>query len=252
VPRRASLAGKVIVITGASRGLGREIALAAARRGAGVALAARTEAQLDEVRAEALALGVHAISVVTDVRQDEHCARLIARTVQELGGLDGLVLNAGMGLVAPVLELRDPDVIEELMRVNFLGAVACVRHALPHLIARRGVIAAISSLQGAVALPGQSIYAASKHALEGFLSALRVELRPEGVGVLVVSPGSLAAAPGQNRVTRQACAELTLDAIQARRRDLRLWTLRARGAWLLGLCSPRLRDRLVARAIRAD
>jgi short-subunit dehydrogenase len=152
------------------------------------------------------------------------------------------------------------------MRVNYLGAVYCTHAALPHLKARRGLIVAISSLQGKTGFPTYSGYAASKHAMQGFFDSLRMELAEDGVDVLVVSPGPIATAIHERRLgadgshhgapSRSApsmpvteCVRQILRAIARRDRELVMTAAGKAGAWLK-LIAPRLLDRLVADAIR--
>lgn len=179
---------KTVIITGASEGVGRELAKRAAVLGARLVLAARNEERLAETVSDCEALGAAALAVPTDVANEGDCRSLIEQAVSRFGGLDILVNNAGISMSTRFDLVEDLSIFERLMRVNYLGTVYCTYHALPHLKRSRGLIVGISSLQGKLGFPLSSGYAASKHAMQGFLDSLRIELRPE-VGVLVVSPG---------------------------------------------------------------
>ncbi|WP_257449303.1 SDR family oxidoreductase [Archangium lipolyticum] len=181
--------GKTAVITGASSGIGEELALALAGRGVHVVLAARNEELLAGVKQRCERAGGRALVVATDVSDPESCRRLVERSVEAFGGIDFLVNNAGVTMSARFEEVTDLSLFERLMRVNYLGSVYCTHFALPHLKARRGLVVAVSSLTGKSGVPGRSGYAASKHAMQGFFDSLRIELDGTGVDVLVVSPG---------------------------------------------------------------
>lgn len=197
---------QTIVITGASDGIGRELALQLAAQGARIAAGARNGAKLDEVVAECRARGAQAIAVETDVTDEAACRRLIETAVEAFGGLDVLVNNAGQSMRAKLAEIADLGIFDRLMRVNYLGAVYCTAHALPHLRRSRGLVMAISSLQGKTGFPGFSGYAASKYALHGFFDSLRIELMGSGIGVSVVCPGPVATAIHEHRPTLGAAA----------------------------------------------
>ncbi len=193
-----------IVITGASMGIGRELAIALAARGARLALAARSAEALTETAQLCEAAGGRAIAVPTDVTDPSACEYLIQRTVQTFGCIDCLVNNAALSMIAPFEQVQDLAAFEQVMRVNYLGAVACTYYALPYLKANRGLLVAISSLCGKTGIPTRSAYVASKHALQGFFDTLRIELRETGVAVLVVSPGFVATGIRQRALNHQA------------------------------------------------
>lgn len=184
----SGLAGKVVVVTGASSGIGEACALALARRGCSLVLAAR---RIDRLRALAVAIradGGQALAVQTDVRRAEDSARLVALACERFGAIDIFIANAGISMRAALLEV-DMAVLKQVMDVNFWGAVHGIRAALPALLQSHGAVVAIGSVAGHVGLPDRSGYSASKFALRGFLDALRVEMLPHGVRVLLVSPG---------------------------------------------------------------
>jgi NAD(P)-dependent dehydrogenase (short-subunit alcohol dehydrogenase family) len=260
--------GSTVVITGASDGIGRALALALAQRGANLVLAARTAPALAlAVRACEQAGAGGALAVPTDVADPRACGDLVARAVERFGTLDVLVNNAGISMRANVADVVDLAVFERVMRVNYLGAVYCTHAALPHLEAARGLVVAISSWQGKTGFPGYSAYAASKHALQGFFDSLRIEVGARGVAVLVVSPGPVATAIHERRlgadgVLREesphadqrmmpvdVCAGQIVRAIERRDREL-VMTATGKLALWLKLVAPGLLDRFIADAVR--
>lgn len=181
-------ANSVIVITGASTGLGRAIALELAPQRPKLVLAARDQARLEQVAADCRRLGAEALVVLVDLSKREQCQHLIERTAEHFGRLDVLVNNAGRAMWARFDELADPAIIEELMRLNYLGSVHCTHYALPLLKESRGQIVAMASLSGLIGVPLLSGYAATKHAMIGFFESIRIELAENGVGVTIVAP----------------------------------------------------------------
>jgi short-subunit dehydrogenase len=183
------LAGRVVVITGASSGIGAATAVACGRAGMRVVVAARRPDRLATVAAEALAAGAAAARVVpTDVGEAVSVRALIDDTVETWGRLDVLINNAGIGILATV-EQTTPAEFEQLLRINYLGAVHGVLAALPHM--RRqgaGHLVNIASVVGKRASPFRAAYVASKFALVGFSEALRLELRGTGIDVTCVCP----------------------------------------------------------------
>jgi NAD(P)-dependent dehydrogenase (short-subunit alcohol dehydrogenase family) len=181
-------AGKVVLITGGSSGIGRAAALRLARLGARVAVASRTVAALDAVVAEVHTLGGQGLAVAADVTEPEHCRLAVETTVAEWGGLDILLCSAGISLRALFADC-DLAVMERVMRVNFFGTLYATHFALPHVRKVRGSLVALSSLTGKRGTPSYALYGASKFAVQGLYEALRLELAAEGVHVGVVSPG---------------------------------------------------------------
>ncbi len=179
---------KVVVITGASSGIGRSCALEFAKHGAKVVVASRRENILKEVTDEIKCAGGQAMLVKTDIRNIDDCQHLIDKTVETFGGIDILINNAGISMRASFEDLK-LDVIKELMDTNFYGTVYCSKFALPYLIKSKGTIIGISSISGLVPLPGRTGYAASKYAMDGFLNTLRLENQHNGLNVMVVHPG---------------------------------------------------------------
>jgi short-subunit dehydrogenase len=265
---RAPFADAVVCITGASRGIGAELARQCAAQGARLALAARDELRLGEVANACRALGAETIAVRTDVTQDADCRALIDATVAHFGRLDVLINNAGLGASGLFREITDLSVFERVMRVNYLGSVWCTAHALPHLLATRGRIVAVSSLTGLTGVPKRTAYGATKHAMAGFFDSLRIELEGTGVSVTVTYPGFVVSEinqhalspsgapwgdrgyvrrPGETMSTAE-CATRILQAAGARERDL-VMTWRGKVGRLLKLVAPSLVDRMARRAI---
>jgi NAD(P)-dependent dehydrogenase (short-subunit alcohol dehydrogenase family) len=261
-----SFNGKRIIITGASAGIGRRLAERLAEQGARVALAARNAEALAEVAERCRGLGGEALAVPTDVTDPEACASLVRETVAAFGGLDALVNNAGISMWARFDQITDLGVFERIMRINYLGAVYCTHHALPHLQHAGGLLVAVSSLTGKTGVPTRTAYAASKHAMQGFFDSLRIELRHTGVDVLVVSPGfvatdirdralgpdgqPLARSPrdeDQGNMSVDRCVELIVDAMAKRRREVVMTPKGKAGMWVK-LVAPALVDGLAARA----
>ncbi len=183
------LAGKVAVVTGASRGLGRAMAVALAEAGADVALAARSKPDLEQTARLVEETGRRALVIPTDVANYAEVESLMARAGQALGGLDILVNNSGVALVKPLVEWT-PEEWRALIDVNLLGVLNGCRAAAPHLIAQRaGKVINVSSMLAAVGLPGYSVYSATKGAIVAFTRALGVEWARHGIQVNAIAPG---------------------------------------------------------------
>jgi short-subunit dehydrogenase len=180
---------KVVVITGASSGIGKSCAAEFARRGANLVLAARQYVTLCEITAELeQQFGIKALAVQVDVTKEEDCRDLIAQAINTFGAVDILVNNAGISMRALFSEL-DLTVLKNLMDVNFWGTVYCTKYALPEIQKTKGSIIGVSSIAGYRGLPGRTGYSASKFAMNGFMEALRTELLNTGVHVMVACPG---------------------------------------------------------------
>jgi 3-oxoacyl-[acyl-carrier protein] reductase len=181
--------GKVVVVTGGTKGIGRAIAGALAGRGARVVVGARSEGDVDAVVGE---LGADAVGVVCDVRRAEDCVRLVDAAVEAFGGLDVLVNNAGVGVFETV-EALDVEDWDRVIETNLSGVFYCSNAAIPHLKRRGGGwIINIGSLAGKNAFPGGAAYNASKFGLIGFSEALMQEVRHDGIRVTYIMPGSVA------------------------------------------------------------
>ncbi len=225
-------AGKVIVVTGASSGIGRALVLEWAKRGACVVLSARNEAALAKIAEEAIALGGETIVQAGDVTVEQDRLSLIERTLREKGRIDVLVNNAGRGYYAA---FRDLDIkeIERLFALNVLAPVRLSQLATDPLMRSQGAIVMLSSVAGVVAAPHMGAYAASKFALEALSIAMRAELSASGVRVVVIRPGpvdtpfrdnAIAAGvpagvrpPGSRPQTPEEIARQTVRAVEKRR-----------------------------------
>lgn len=262
-----SFDGKVVVLTGASEGIGRALALSLASARARLVLAARNAERLASLSVECTARGAEVHCVPTDVSKRAECMALIDAARARFGTIDLLLHNAGSTMWSRLDELEDPELLERLMRVNYLGAAWLTWRALPALVAARGRIVAISSLAGLVGVPTRTGYSASKHAMIGFFDSLRIELAGSGVSVTVVAPAfvrseihrraigpdgkPLGVSPMKEAkiMTAEECAAIILRATLQRRR-LVLTSTRARMMRWLKLIAPGFVDRLAARAIR--
>lgn len=259
-----------MVLTGASSGIGRELALLLARAGARLVLAARDQGRLAEVAAECRAAGALAAdAVVTDVADEAQCRALVERTRELHGRLDVLINNAGMTMWSLFRDLETLEPFRRLIEINYLGAVYCTHAALPLLLAspRGGRIVAVASLTGKTGVPTRSGYAASKHAMVGFFDTLRIELLDTGVTVTVACPdyvatptrsrgfgkdgGPVGESPVKEKEIQSArdCAEQIYVAAARRKREV-LGSFRGRVGVYLKLFWPSLIDRIALRAVK--
>jgi NAD(P)-dependent dehydrogenase (short-subunit alcohol dehydrogenase family) len=184
------LRDSVVVITGASSGIGRATALAFARRRAKVVLAARHETSLRELAQECEALGTSALAVPTDVRDEAAVTQLAERAAAAFGRIDVWVNNAGVFMVGKLADVPS-DAFRQVIDTNLFGAVNGARAALPHLAVSRGVLINVASMAATMGIPYGSAYVASKWALRGLSESLRQELRDDGVAVVTVLPASI-------------------------------------------------------------
>jgi 3-oxoacyl-[acyl-carrier protein] reductase len=183
---------KVACITGASKGIGKETALALAHEGAAIAISARSKDLLERTAEEAQSYGVNVFSFVGDMSVEDDIKRFISETVNELGGLDILVNNAGFGHFHPISEFPTKN-WDEMFNLNVRGLFITTREALPHLRnAGESVVINVASLAGKNAFVNGGGYAATKHAVVGFSRCLMLEERKNGVRVLTICPGSVA------------------------------------------------------------
>jgi dehydrogenase/reductase SDR family protein 7B len=179
-----SLKDKVVIITGASSGIGKALAFECARQGAKIVLASRSgvkDPDLEKISSEILDLRI-------DVTKESDCETLVLKTVQKFGRIDILINNAGISMRALFSEVN-LDVIRQLMDTNFWGTVYCSKFALPHLLASKGSLVGVSSIAGYKGLPGRTGYSASKFAMQGFLEVVRIENLKKGLHVLIACPG---------------------------------------------------------------
>ena len=180
---------KVVIITGASSGIGKACAEEFARRGANLVLGARQFVTLCEVTADLeKKYGIKALAVQTDVTKESDCEMLVKQAVMTFERVDVLINNAGISMRALFNEL-DLSVLKDLMDVNFWGTVYCTKYALPEILKSKGSVVSVSSIAGYRGLPGRTGYSSSKFAMNGFMEALRTELLKTGVHVMVACPG---------------------------------------------------------------
>jgi NAD(P)-dependent dehydrogenase (short-subunit alcohol dehydrogenase family) len=257
---------KTIVITGASEGIGKALALALAQEQAHLVLAARRQEPLQAVADACRALGAQAIAVPCDVAVRDDCSALIAAAQAQFGGIDVLVNNAGVSMHAWFEDITDTAVYDRLFQINVMGAINCTHAALPALKASRGLIVGVSSLAGKTGVPARTTYCMSKFAMNGFFEALRIELADDGVAVCMVQPGVVATEIRRNGWNAQGeragsaglsedkamsvehCTALMLAAMRRRQRELIMGTQGKIGLWLKPFF-PNLIDTLARRAL---
>ena len=179
---------KTVIITGASAGIGKALALQLADEGAWLSLAARNAQSLDSLAEECEQRGSKAIAIPTDVAEESQCRALIQHTQEMYGRIDMLVNNAGIDVVSKLEDLPNLCLFRRVADVNFYGTVHCAYYALRYLKETRGRIVNISSLGGMLAIPYNTSYVASKFAQIGFSDSLRMEVEQAGVSVTVICP----------------------------------------------------------------
>ena len=250
----------VVVITGASSGIGAELARQLSAQGAKLVLAARNTDLLQAVR-DSCANAAEVRVVRCDVNDKAQCKHLMDESVRAFGRIDTLINNAGIGMHAYFEDLTDPDLIDDIMRVNLLGSVYCTYFALPYIRKTRGRIVAVSSLTGKSGVPSRTGYAASKHAMAGFFDSLRIELAGTGVTVTVAYPGFVDTGIGERALgpdglplgdrafmregvmTTEECCRLIIATAAARKREI-VMTFRARLAQWVKLIAPGAVDKM--------
>jgi short-subunit dehydrogenase len=258
---------KVIVITGASDGIGAELAQQLASHKPKLVLAARRRDALDVVAKACEAKGAQVLVAPTDVSNETECRALIANAVEQFGAIDMLVNNAGVSMQAKFADIEDTSVYENLMRINLMGSVWPTHAALPHLKKSSGLVVAVSSLAGLVGVPERTTYCATKFAQTGFFESLRVELAPEGVDVCIVYPGVVLTsirvngwdAKGEKlgasgldekgAMSVEECARLILNGMAVRKRDVVMTAKGKLGRWLK-LIAPSVVDDLARKVLK--
>jgi len=258
---------KVIIVTGASEGIGRSLALQLAAQRAKLVIAARNAPRLAQLQEEVEALGAQCLVCVTDVTNPQECQSLIAAAVARFSRLDVLINNAGVAMWARFEEITDITLFERIMNTNYLGAVYCTYYALPHLIESKGLLVATASLSGLVGVPMLTAYAASKHAMFGFFNSLRIEVKEDGVDVLVAAPDFVASDIGLRSLgangapigkkpkrkgkimTVEQCAKTIIEAMGKRKRLL-LPNIRGKIGYPLSVIAPSLTEALAAKTMK--
>ena len=250
---------KVIVITGASSGIGRALAKEFASQGARLSLGARRTELLEELRKELPETEI--LIQKTDVSIESNCRQLIDETIKRYGQIDVLINNAGISMRA-IFEDVDLKVIKQLMDVNFYGTVYCTKFALPYLLKTKGSLVGVISIAGYVGLPGRSGYSASKFAIRGFLDTVRIENLKTGLHVLVAAPGFTTSEVRKSALTSnglhqgetprnensmmsaEECAHHILNAVRKRKRQLILTFAEGKLTVFVGKFFPALLDRI--------
>ena len=179
---------KVVIITGASSGIGKSLAYEYAKKNFHVVIAARNIEKLKIIENDLVSQSIGVLSVQADVSVQQDCERIIVDTVAKFGRIDVLINNAGISMRSLFKDV-DLSVIKRLMDVNFWGTVYCTKYALPYLVESKGSLVGVISIAGYLGLPARSGYSASKYAIRGFLDTLRVENLKTGLHVLVAAPG---------------------------------------------------------------
>ncbi len=247
----APFSEQVVIVTGASSGIGRELACQLAGQGARLVLAARSVEKLEAVAAECRQRGGQALVVQTDVTDEGQCRRLIEQTVETYGRIDALINNAGYGRPRRFAAMQHLADLKGEMELNYYGVVHCTYYALPYLRQSKGRLVGVCSFGGLVGIPGTIGYNSSKHAMRGFLNTLRAELRGSGVSVTVLYLGAirterLVEVMGANvdrvpTMSPERCAALILRAAARRKRQV-VMTLPGKLLVWLQLAAPVLLD----------
>jgi short-subunit dehydrogenase len=258
--------GKVVIITGASKGIGAELARQLAERGARLVLAARSEKELEGVAGDCRKKGANVVTVKADVAVERDCQAIVAGATVAFNRVDALVNNAGASMWARFEDIHDMSILEHLMQVNYMGAVYCTHHALPHLRESKGLIVGISSLAGRTGVPTRTGYSASKHAMTGFFDSLRIELDGSGVAVTMIYPGFVATGIRENAagpdgkpalvspvregevMSVENCARRIVSAMDRREREVVMTARGKIGLWLK-LLAPSIVDAIARRAV---
>ncbi|MBN1481816.1 SDR family oxidoreductase [candidate division KSB1 bacterium] len=261
-----SFSENVILITGASAGIGRSLALQLAGHGAWLSLAARDQNRLEQLAQECRERGARALVVPTDVSEELQCKNFIEQTIAEYGRIDTLINNAGVSMFSRFDQIKDISYIRQIMNVNYMGSVCTTYYALPYLKASQGRLVGISSLTGKNGVPTRSAYAASKHAMAGFFDSIRIELADDGVSVTIIYPGFVATEVRQRAIqgdgsplkesyidetrvmSADACARIIITAAGKRKREVVMTTRAKIGLWLK-LFSPGLVDKIAKKTV---
>lgn len=255
------LGDKVVIITGASSGIGKSLAIVFAKAGAKVVAASRNQNALNEVVDEIKKANGIALAVVCDVSIESDCKNLIDETLKQFQKIDVLICNAGISMRSLFLDI-DLKVMKQIMDTNFWGSVYCTKYALPHILKSHGSLVAISSITGKKGLPARTAYTASKFALEGFMETLRSENSKNKLHVLVARPGftdtnirknamnSKGEQQGESPLDESSLmssnevAQQILKAVQSGKRELVL-TATGKTVLFLNKFFPKLVDKLV-------
>ena len=242
---------KAAIVTGASSGIGRATALALARQGACVALAARRETALAELAREIESLGRKTLILPTDVTQRDEVEAMVQKVLEQWGRVDILIANAGEYIQGPIADL-DPEDLQRSLNVNYFGGVYTIKAVLPHMLARkRGHIVAVTSMDGKIGLPPDAPYVSAKFALTGFLEVLRQEVSDHGIAVTNVMPGRVDTVMIEHlnfswvspKISPESVARSIINAIQ-KRKPIVIVPPQAKLLYYVNVFAPRLSDRL--------
>jgi dehydrogenase/reductase SDR family protein 7B len=252
---------KVVIITGASSGIGKALGEEFGNRGAKVVIAARDIVKLNLFAKELEKKNYNILAIQADISIEDDCKKLITETIKKYGSIDILVNNAGISMRA-LFEDVDLKVIKQLMDTNFWGTVYCTKFALPYLLESKGSVVGVSSIAGYKGLPGRTGYSASKFAMQGFLETLRIENLKKGLHVLIACPGFTAsnirntalAKDGSMQgespldegklMTSETVAKYIIDAIEKRKHRIVL-TTQGKLIVLLNKFFPKMMDKMV-------
>ncbi|MFO8053949.1 MAG: SDR family oxidoreductase [Bacteroidales bacterium] len=252
---------KVVVITGASSGIGKALAWEYACKGSRVVIAARNREKLESLAADMRSRKHEVLYQQTDVSKEADCRELIRVTAERYGRIDILINNAGISMRA-LFEDLELEVIRRLMDVNFWGTVYCTKYAFPWLLESKGSLVGVSSVAGFKGLPARTGYTASKAAIHGFLDVIRLETRKKGLHVLLACPGFTASnirktaltenGKPQGNTPRNESSMMSAEEVArhiyravAKRKRMIVLTSEGKIAYLLSKFAPRLLDKIV-------
>jgi len=259
---------KVVIITGATSGIGKALAFEFARQGSKVVIGARTHEKLTEIAEEIKLNGGEVAFAQTDVSVEQDCKNLILTAIDSFGKIDVLINNAGISMRA-LFQVVDLSVLKKVMDVNFWGTVYCTKYALPYVLKEKGSIVGVSSIGGIKGLPARTGYSASKFAIQGFLECLRTENLKTGLHVLLAYPGFTASnirlasltsdgspqgeSPRneQNMMTAEKVAEYIYKAVKKRKTKVVL-TFKGKATVLLSKIFPFWLDKMVYRELARE
>ena len=257
---------QVIIITGASAGIGKALAYRLAPQSPKLVLVARDRTRLEKVAETCERLGATTLVLPTDVADPQDCADMVQCVISTFSRIDVLVNNAGMSMWSTVEDVQDVTRFQRIMEVNLLGSVYCTKFALLYLKLTQGRIVAISSVASLTGVPAHAVYCASKHAMNGFFESLRIELEGTGVSVTIVAPDFVQSeiharslgADGKplgrllqdhgSFLSAEACAEIIVRAMDGRKRFV-VTSVRGKvGRWVK-LCFPQVIDWMAKRGV---
>ncbi len=260
---------KVVVVTGASSGIGAALSELYVKRGYHVVMAARNEEKLNQLAETLSGEKGSTLTVKTDVSKEVDCKNLIDKAVEKYGKIDILINNAGISMRALFKDL-DLDVIRKLMDVNYWGTVYCTKYGLPHLLKQKGSLVGVISIVGHVGLPARTGYASSKFAIRGFMDTLRIEHLKDGLHVLVAAPGftesnirnTALQADGKEQgktpreegkmMTSMEVASRIAKAVDKRKRSLILTFMEGKFTVFMNKFFPKLMDKLIYNAMAKE